>query len=50
MSRRRRALDDDFEDTQSESEESEREEVLVGVPSIELYEEYSSGDEESELG
>jgi hypothetical protein len=50
MSATQRALDDDSQDKQSESEESECEEVLVGEPSIELYEEYSSGDEESELG
>jgi len=50
MSGRQRALDEDSQGTQSDCEESECDEVLVRKSSIELDEELSSGDEESDLG
>ena len=50
MSGRRRALDEDSQGTQSECEESECDKSLVRELSIELDEEFLSGDEESDLG
>jgi hypothetical protein len=50
MSGRRRALDEDSQGTQSECEESECDKSLVRESSLQLDEEFLSGDEESDLG